>query len=74
VTTEIVAGAPGGGYTENVDQPDHRFVDNFAAVQSIATSHGQNDFSRCLDLNGDKLGPAQNRLDSTHDLTDIALG
>jgi hypothetical protein len=43
VSTEIVAGAPGNGYAENADQTDARFVDNFAAVESIATSHGQND-------------------------------
>jgi hypothetical protein len=43
VSTEIVPGAPGGGYGENVDQEDARFVDDFGAVQSIATSHGQND-------------------------------
>jgi hypothetical protein len=43
VSTEIVSGAPANGYGENVDQADARFVDNFAAVQSIATSHGQND-------------------------------
>lgn len=31
------------GYSENVEEGDDRFVANFAAIQSIATSHGQDD-------------------------------
>jgi hypothetical protein len=33
----------GDQYTENVENEDDRFVTNFAAVQSIATSHGATD-------------------------------
>ena len=33
----------GADYRESTDQPDDRFVANFAAMQSIATSHAQND-------------------------------
>ena len=32
-----------GEYSEKTDEPDNRFLYNFASIQSIATSHGQND-------------------------------
>lgn len=38
-----VSGSPGDQYPEDVENGDDRFVNNFAAVQSIATSHGMND-------------------------------
>jgi hypothetical protein len=38
-----VSSDPGDGYPEDQQNGDSRFVNNFAAVQSIATSHGQND-------------------------------
>jgi hypothetical protein len=38
-----VSNAPGDQYAEDVEDGDDRFVNNFAAVQSIATSHGLND-------------------------------
>src|SRR5260221_8170183 len=37
------AGGPDGTYAPSTDTDDPRFVDNFAATQSIATSHAQND-------------------------------
>jgi hypothetical protein len=37
-------------YTENVDGDDSRFVTNFAAMQSVVTSHAQND-SGMFELN-----------------------
>jgi len=40
----------GGSYPENEDGDDARFVVNFAALQSIATSHAQND-SGMFELN-----------------------
>src|SRR5262249_42566749 len=33
----------GDSYAEKVDEDDNRFVTNFAAIQSIVTSHAQND-------------------------------
>jgi len=39
-----------GNYTRDVEQEDLRFVDNFSAVESIATSHAQND-SGMFELN-----------------------
>ena len=38
-----VSSDPGDQYVEDVENGDARFVNNFAAVQSIATSHGLND-------------------------------
>jgi Tc toxin complex TcA C-terminal TcB-binding domain/Neuraminidase-like domain len=38
-----VSSASGDQYPENMENGDDRFVNNFAAVQSIATSHGLND-------------------------------
>jgi hypothetical protein len=38
-----VSNALGDQYAENLESGDDRFVTNFAAVQSIATSHGTND-------------------------------
>jgi hypothetical protein len=38
-----VKSAPASPYEENTEGEDDRFVSNFAALQSIATSHGQND-------------------------------
>jgi hypothetical protein len=40
----------GGQYAENMDGGDDRFVTNFAAMQSITTSHAQND-SGMFELN-----------------------
>jgi hypothetical protein len=40
----------GNQYTEDIDKDDNRFVTNFVAMQSIATSHAQND-SGMFDLN-----------------------
>lgn len=40
----------GSQYDELVDEEDDRFVTNFASLQSIATSHGQND-SGMFELN-----------------------
>jgi Tc toxin complex TcA C-terminal TcB-binding domain len=40
----------GTGYEEDLEQDDPRFVTNFAAMQSIATSHAQND-SGMFELN-----------------------
>jgi Tc toxin complex TcA C-terminal TcB-binding domain len=40
----------GNQYEESTDEEDDRFVSNFAAVQSIATSHAQND-SGLFELN-----------------------
>jgi hypothetical protein len=39
-----------GNYARDVEQDDPRFVDNFSAVESIATSHAQND-SGMFELN-----------------------
>jgi len=39
-----------GNYGRDVEQDDSRFVDNFSAVESIATSHAQND-SGMFELN-----------------------
>ena len=38
-----ISSAPGDPYFEDMENGDDRFVNNFAAVQSIATSHGLND-------------------------------
>jgi hypothetical protein len=38
-----ISGDPGDQYAEDLENGDTRFVNNFAAVQSIATSHGMND-------------------------------
>src|SRR5262249_3060576 len=38
-----IKSAPTNPYFESQDREDDRFVTNFAAMQSIATSHGQND-------------------------------
>jgi len=38
-----ISNEAGDPYPENVEDGDDRFVNNFAAVQSIATSHGAND-------------------------------
>jgi hypothetical protein len=38
-----VSSAVGDQYSEDLENSDNRFVNNFAAVQSIATSHGLND-------------------------------
>jgi len=38
-----IGSAPGDQYLEDLEGGDDRFVNNFAAVQSIATSHGLND-------------------------------
>ncbi|HWX17203.1 MAG TPA: neuraminidase-like domain-containing protein [Chthoniobacterales bacterium] len=38
-----ISSDPGNQYFEDVQNGDDRFVNNFAAVQSIATSHGLND-------------------------------
>lgn len=38
-----VSSAVGEQYSEDLENGDDRFVNNFAAVQSIATSHGMND-------------------------------
>jgi hypothetical protein len=38
-----VSGALGNQYSEDIENSDDRFVNNFAAVQSIATSHGSAD-------------------------------
>ena len=38
-----ISSALGDQYAENAENGDDRFVNNFAAVQSIATSHGVND-------------------------------
>ena len=45
-----VKSAPDTPYEESADSNDLRFVTNFAAIQSIATSHGQND-SGLFELN-----------------------
>jgi hypothetical protein len=47
--TRVMA-APEKPYEERADGNDERFVSNFAAIQSIATSHGQND-SGLFELN-----------------------
>ena len=38
-----ISSAAGDQYLENLEDGDDRFVNNFAAIQSIATSHGVND-------------------------------
>ena len=38
-----ISNDPGDTYAEDIENGDERFVNNFAAVQSIATSHGLND-------------------------------
>jgi Tc toxin complex TcA C-terminal TcB-binding domain len=38
-----ISSDPGDQYFEDLQNGDNRFVNNFAAVQSIATSHGMND-------------------------------
>ena len=38
-----ISNVVGDQYAERVDEDDPRFVSNFAAMQSIATSHAQND-------------------------------
>jgi hypothetical protein len=40
----------GSGYEEDLESEDRRFVGNFAAMQSVATSHAQND-SGLFELN-----------------------
>ena len=45
-----VTSAPVKPYEENADSNDDRFISNFAAIESIATSHGQND-SGLFELN-----------------------
>ncbi|MFS8979720.1 neuraminidase-like domain-containing protein [Cupriavidus necator] len=45
-----VVSTPATPYEESADSNDARFVSNFAAIQSIATSHGQND-SGLFELN-----------------------
>lgn len=45
-----VTSTPATPYEESADSNDARFVSNFAAIQSIATSHGQND-SGLFELN-----------------------
>jgi hypothetical protein len=45
-----VKSTPDTPYEENADSDDPRFVTNFAAIQSIATSHGQTD-SGLFELN-----------------------
>jgi hypothetical protein len=44
-STRITADPAGadGAYARSADRDDDRFVESFAATQSIATSHGQND-------------------------------
>src|SRR6185369_3665287 len=41
--TRINSSLLGGKYEKNIDEEDTRFHSNFASLQSIATSHAQND-------------------------------
>ena len=45
-----ISSVVGNDYAEDIDNGDDRFVANFAAIQSIATSHAQND-SGLFELN-----------------------
>ncbi|MCM3872392.1 MAG: neuraminidase-like domain-containing protein, partial [Pyrinomonadaceae bacterium] len=45
-----ISNVTGDQYEEKIEQEDQRFISNFAAMQSIATSHAQND-SGMFELN-----------------------